>query len=355
MKHNFGAGPCILPQEVFKQASDAVLDFNGLSLLEVSHRSSDFVAVMDEAQALVKKALNVPEGYSVLFLQGGASLGFTISALNMMRATKKAGYINTGTWAKGAISEAKAVGIDVNVYGSSEDKNFNYIPKNLVAPNDVDFIHYTSNNTIFGTQFKEAPKTSLPLVCDMSSDIFSQKIDVSKYDLIYAGAQKNLGPAGATLYIVKDEVLGKSTSAFMPKYLDLKNHVEKESMMNTPPVFSVYTSMLNLRNLIATGGVEAAEARNIAKGAELYREIDANPLFKGNVETEDRSLMNVTFVLSNEELKSEFDKIWNDAGIIGLKGHRSAGGYRASLYNALPLESVKVLTAVMNEFTRTKG
>jgi phosphoserine aminotransferase len=355
MKHNFGAGPCILPQEVFKQASDAVLDFNGLSLLEVSHRSSDFVAVMDEAQALVKKALNVPEGYSVLFLQGGASLGFTISALNMMRATKKAGYINTGTWAKGAISEAKAVGIDVNVYGSSEDKNFNYIPKNLVAPNDVDFIHYTSNNTIFGTQFKEAPKTSLPLVCDMSSDIFSQKIDVSKYDLIYAGAQKNLGPAGATLYIVKDEVLGKSTSAFMPKYLDLKNHVEKESMMNTPPVFSVYTSMLNLRNLIATGGVEAAEARNIAKGAELYREIDANPLFKGNVETEDRSLMNVTFVLSNEELKSEFDKMWNDAGIIGLKGHRSAGGYRASLYNALPLESVKVLTAVMNEFTRTKG
>lgn len=235
MKHNFGAGPCILPQTVFKQAAEAVIDFNGLSILEVSHRSGDFVAVMDEAHALVKKALNVPEGYSVAFLQGGAMLGFTISALTMMRDTKKAGYINTGTWAQGAIGEAKAVGIDVNVFASSEDQNFGYIPKGYTAPTDVDFIHYTSNNTIFGTQFKAIPDVNAPLVCDMSSDIFSQQIDISKFDLIYAGAQKNLGPAGATLYIVKDEVLGKSTSPFMPKYLNLKNHVEKESMFNTPP------------------------------------------------------------------------------------------------------------------------
>ena len=216
MKHNFGAGPCVLPQVVFKEASEAIVDFNGLSILEISHRSADFVAVMEEAQDLVKKALSVPEGYSVLFLQGGASLGFTITALNMMRDTKKAGYINTGTWAKGAIGEAKAVGIDVNVFASSEDQNFSYIPKNMDIPTDVDYIHYTSNNTIFGTEFHSIPETSLPLVCDMSSDIFSRPVDVSKFDIIYAGAQKNLGPAGATLYIVKDSVLGKSTSEFMP-------------------------------------------------------------------------------------------------------------------------------------------
>lgn len=355
MKHNFGAGPCILPQEVFKQAADAVIDFNGLSLLEISHRSGDFVKVMNEAQELVKKALNVPEGYSVVYLQGGASLGFTITALNMMRDSKKAGYINTGTWAKGAIGEAKAVGIDVNVFASSEDKNFNYIPKDYTIPSDVDYIHYTSNNTIAGTQFKSILDTNLPLVCDMSSDIFSKQIDVSKFDIIYAGAQKNLGPAGATLYIVKDEILGKSTSPFMPKYLNLKNHVEKESMLNTPPVFSVYVAMLNLRNLIENGGVAIAESKNIAKADLLYNEIDNNPLFTGTVAKEDRSLMNVTFLLNNEGLKEEFDKMWNDAGIVGLKGHRSVGGYRASMYNALPIESVKVLVDTMNEFTRTKG
>lgn len=355
MKHNFGAGPCILPQNVFKQAADAVIDFNGLSLLEVSHRSGDFVKVMDEAQDLVKKALNVPSGYSVVFLQGGASLGFTIAALNLMRDKKKAGYINTGTWAKGAIKEAKAVGIDVNVFATSEDKNFSYIPKNYSMPMDVDYIHYTSNNTIVGTQFKSIVETNSPLVCDMSSDIFSQVIDVSKFDLIYAGAQKNLGPAGATLYIVKDEISGKSTSAFMPSYLNLKNHVEKESMLNTPPVFSVYTSMLNLRDLIANGGVPAAEKKNIAKAALLYNEIDSNPLFNGPVALEDRSLMNVTFLLNKEELASEFDQIWKAAGIVGLAGHRSVGGYRASLYNALPIESVQVLVDTMKEFTRTKG
>lgn len=355
MKHNFGAGPCILPQEVFKQAADAVLDFNGLSILEVSHRHKDFVAVMDEAVDLVKKALNVPAGYSVVYMQGGASLGFTIAALNMMRDTKKAGYINTGTWASGAIKEAKKVGVEVNVFASSEDKKFSYIPKGMACPTDVDFIHFTSNNTIYGTQFKDFPKTNLPLVCDMSSDIFSKEINVSEFDLIYAGAQKNLGPAGATLYIVKDDILGKSTSPFMPSYMDLKQQVEKESMLNTPPVFSVYVAMLNLRNMLANGGVKEMEARNNAKAALLYNEIDSNPLFRGPVAIEDRSNMNATFLLENEALQEAFDKMWKGADIVGLPGHRSTGGYRASMYNALPIESVQVLVDVMKEFTRTNG
>ncbi len=355
MKHNFGAGPCILPQEVFKQSAEAVVNFNGLSILEISHRSADFVEVMSEARSLVKKVLNVPDGYTVLFLQGGATLGFTIAALNMMRTTKKAGYINTGTWAKGAIEEAIAAGVDVNVFASSEDQNFNYIPKGYTVPSDVDFIHYTSNNTIFGTQFKEIPVTNAPLVCDMSSDIFSKPIDVSGFDLIYAGAQKNLGPAGATLFIVKDDVLGKSTSEFMPKYLNLANHAAKDSMANTPPVFSIYVAMLNLRHLIENGGINAAESRNNAKAELLYNEIDNNPLFKGTVVREDRSNMNVTFLLTDERKEEAFNAMWNDAGIIGIKGHRSVGGYRASMYNALPLDSVKVLTDVMSEFTRKNG
>lgn len=354
MKHNFGAGPCILPQDVFKEAAAAVLDFNGLSILEVSHRHKDFVAVMDEAIDLVKKALDVPEGYSVAFLQGGATLGFTIAALNMQRQNKRAGYINTGTWASGAIKEAKKVGIEVDVFASSEDQNFTYIPKDFVVPTNVDYIHFTSNNTIYGTQFKEIPKTNLPLVCDMSSDIFSKKINVADYDLIYAGAQKNLGPAGATLYIVKDAALGKSTAQFMPTYLDLKQHVEKESMLNTPPVFSVYVSMLNLRHLLANGGVSAQQAKNEAKANLLYNEIDNNPSFKGAVATEDRSQMNVTFLLTDENRSAEFDEMWKAAGIVGLPGHRSVGGYRASMYNALPLESVQVLVEVMKAFN-SKG
>ena len=355
MKHNFGAGPCILPQEVFKQAADAVLDFNGLSILEVSHRHKDFVAVMDEAQELVKQVLNVPKGYSVAYLQGGATLGFTIVALNMMRENKKAGYLNTGTWASGAIKEAKKVGVDVNILASSEDKNFSYIPKDFEIPSNLDYFHFTSNNTIFGTQFKDFPKTSLPLVCDMSSDIFSKEINVGDFDIIYAGAQKNLGPAGATLYIVKDEILGKSTSPFMPTYLDLKQQVEKESMLNTPPVFSVYVSMLNLRNLKANGGVKAAEERNNLKASLLYNEIDNNPLFRGPVAKEDRSNMNVTFLLNDESKTPIFDQMWKDAGIVGLPGHRSAGGYRASMYNALPVSSVEVLVEVMKEFGRKNG
>ena len=354
MKHNFGAGPCILPQEVFQQAAVAVKDFNGLSILEVSHRHKDFVAVMDEAIALVKEALNVPTGYSVAFIQGGASLGFTIVALNMMRDKKKAGYINTGTWSSGAIKEAKKVGIDVNVFASSEDKNFNYLPKNYTIPSDLDYIHFTSNNTIFGTQFKEFPKTDLPLCSDMSSDIFSRVINVADFDIIYARAQKNLGPAGATLYIVKDEILGKSTSPFMPTYLDLKQQIEKESMLNTPPVFSVYVAMLNLRNLIANGGVPEMEKRNNAKAKLLYDEIDSNPAFKGAVEIEDRSNMNITFLLTDESRAADFDQMWKAAGIVGLPGHRSVGGYRASIYNALPIDSVQVLVNTMKEFSQNK-
>ena len=354
-KHNFGAGPCILPQTVFKQAADAVVDFNGLSILEVSHRSKDYESVMEEARQLVKDALSISDDYEVLYLQGGATLGFTIAALNMMRDTKRAGYINTGTWASGAIKEAKKVGVEVNVFASSEDKNFSYIPKGFVVPKDADYIHFTSNNTIFGTQFKEFPKTDLPLVCDMSSDIFSKEINVSDFDLIYAGAQKNLGPAGATLYIVKKDTLGKSTSPFMPTYLDLKAHADKDSMYNTPPVFSVYVAMLNLRDMMKNGGVKAMAAKNKAKADLLYGEIDSNPLFKGTAATEDRSEMNVNFLLTNEELKNAFDAAWKDAGIVGLNGHRSVGGYRASMYNALELESVQVLVEVMREFARKNG
>lgn len=354
MKHNFGAGPCILPQAVFKQASEAVLDFNGLSILEVSHRHKDFVAVMDEAIDLTKKVLGVPDGYSVLFLQGGATLGFTITALNMMREHKRAAYINTGTWSSGAIREAGKVGIEVLEIASSQDRNFSYIPKGIVCPDDVDYLHFTSNNTIAGTQFHDFPKAK-HLVCDMSSDIFSKEINVADFDLIYAGAQKNLGPAGATLYIVKDEVLGKSTSQFMPTYMDLKKQADKGSMLNTPPVFSVYTAMLNLKDLQAHGGVKEKQKQNDAKAALLYQEIDSNPLFEGTVAKEDRSKMNVTFKLTDESLKEEFDKNWKSADIVGLPGHRSVGGYRASLYNALEIDSVRVLVEVMKEFARVKA
>lgn len=348
MKHNFGAGPCILPQEVFKEAAEGVVDFNGLSILEVSHRSADFVKVMEDAQKNVRKALNVPDNYTVIFLQGGASLGFLISAMNMARENKKAAYVNTGAWSTKAIKEAKNAGLEVVELASSEDKNFNYIPAVNDVPNDVDFVHFTSNNTIYGTQFKAFPETNKPLVCDMSSDIFSKEIDVSKFDLIYAGAQKNLGPAGATLYIVKNDVLGNS-SLPIPTYLDLNTHAKKDSMFNTPPVFSVYVSNLNLKHLLAKGGVAAIQKLNEAKANLLYNEIDSNPNFKGTTAEKDRSNMNVTFLLTDESKKEKFDKMWNEANIIGLKGHRSVGGYRASMYNALPLESVQVLVDVMKK------
>ena len=354
-KHNFGAGPCILPQEVFQQAAAAVLDFNGLSILEVSHRSTEFVEVMDEARASVKKALNVPEGYTVLYLQGGASLAFLISAMNMSGKNKKAGYVNTGAWATKAIKEAKNAGLEVDIIGSSEDKNFNYIPKGFNIGSDLDFVHLTSNNTIFGTQIKDFPKTDVPLICDMSSDIFSKQINVADFDIIYAGAQKNLGPAGATLFIVKESILGKSTHSNIPTYLDLNTHFKKDSMFNTPPVFSVYTAMLNLRHMLANGGVAEMEKRSQAKADLLYGEIDRNPLFEGTTAVEDRSNMNVTFIMKNESLVDDFNKIWNDAGIVGLKGHRSVGGFRASMYNALEIDSVKVLTDLMSDFAQRKG
>lgn len=350
--HNYSAGPCILPQEVFEEASKAVLNFNnlGLSILEISHRSKDFVAVMEEARSLVKELLNVPEGYTVLFLQGGASTGFLTTAYNMMRENKKGGYLNTGTWAKKAMKEGNFMGEAVEV-ASSADQNFSYIPKGFDIPSDIDYLHYTSNNTISGTQFKSVPETNVPLICDMSSDIFSKEIDVSKYDIIYAGAQKNMGPAGTTLYIVKDEILGKSSVA-VPTMLDLKTHADKDSMFNTPPVYPVYVSMLNLRWLKSKGGVAAIEKANDAKAALLYAEIDRNPLFKGTTAVEDRSHMNVTFVLNNEDLTDKFNELLAAANISGLKGHRSVGGFRASMYNALPIESVQVLVDTMQELEK---
>lgn len=350
MKHNFGAGPCILPQEVFKQASQAVLNFNdtGLSILEISHRAPEFVAVMDEAIALVKELLNVPSGYSVIFLQGGASLQFCMVAMNLLPEGKKAAYLETGVWAKKAIGEAKLFG-EVNVVASSKDTNFSYIPKGYTIPEDSVYFHCTSNNTIYGTEIHEFPKTSVPVVCDMSSDIFSKEFNVADFDLIYAGAQKNIGPAGATVVIIKDEILGKSGRA-IPSMLDYKVHIEGESMFNTPPVFSVFVSMLNLRWLKSKGGVAEIAKENVAKAKALYVEIDRNPLFTGNTAVEDRSRMSVCFIINNPDLEKAFLKFTEDKGCIGLKGHRSAGGFRASLYNALPITSVHVLVEAMQEF-----
>tara|TARA_B100000900_G_scaffold404658_1_gene413311 strand:+ start:1428 stop:2492 length:1065 start_codon:yes stop_codon:yes gene_type:complete len=350
-KHNFSAGPCILPQEVLQEASQAIINFNNsnLSLIEISHRSKDFVAVMDKAIALVKELLNLPEGYSVLFLQGGASTQFLMTALNLLKKDGKAAYINTGAWSDKAIKEANKLG-NISVISSSEDKNFSYIPKEYTIPKDIDYLHFTSNNTIFGTQFHEFPEVNgnSLLVCDMSSDIFSRQIDASKFDLIYAGAQKNMGPAGTTLVIIKDEILNK-TGREIPTMLNYTTHIKKESMFNTPPVFPIYVSMLTLEWLKKNGGVEYVEKNNNAKAELLYAEIDRNPYFKGTSSVEDRSKMNVTFVLTDQSKQETFDKLWNDAGINGLKGHRSVGGYRASIYNALPIESVQVLVDVMQK------
>lgn len=347
--HNYSAGPCILPPEVMKKASEAVLEFGstGLSLIEISHRSKEFVEVMERARSLVKEVLNVPAGYEVLFLQGGASLGFYLSALNFMSEGGTAAYVNTGTWASNAIKEAKRFG-KVNVIASSEDQNFNYIPKNFEIPAEADYFHFTSNNTIYGTQFKTLPKSKVPMICDMSSDIFSRSINVADYALIYAGAQKNLGPAGTTVYIVNPDLLGK-TGRDLPSMLNLQTHIAKESMYNTPPVFSVYVSMLTLEWLKSLGGVTEIEKRNQIKADTLYSEIENNPLFERKTAVDDGSVMNVTFDLKDDNLRPIFDELWKSAGINGLKGHRSVGGYRASMYNALPLESVQVLVDVMRE------
>ena len=353
--HNFSAGPSILPQEVIKQAAEAVINFNNLnlSLLEISHRSKDFIAVMDKAKALVKELLNVPDGYSILFLQGGASLGFLQVPFNYMKVNGKAAYVNTGVWATKAQKEAKGFGEVIEV-ASSKDKNFSYIPKNYQIPNDADYIHITSNNTIFGTQFKNFPVSRIPMIADMSSDIFSKKIDVSQFDMIYAGAQKNMGPAGTILFIVKDSSLGK-TGREIPTMLDFRSHIKGESMFNTPPVFAVYVSMLTLQWLKDNGGVEWMEGINQQKADLMYSEIDNNPMFEGTANKADRSNMNATFVLKNESLTEEFNKMWKEANISGIVGHRDVGGYRASMYNALPIASVQALVDVMKAFAKKNG
>ncbi|MFQ3240023.1 MAG: phosphoserine aminotransferase [Olleya marilimosa] len=346
-KHNFSAGPCVLPKEVLQKASQALLDFdNGLSLIEISHRSKSFVDVMEQARALALELLGLEgKGYKALFLQGGASMQFLMVAQNLLE--KKAAYLNTGTWADKAIKEAKIFD-DILEVASSKNANYNYIPKGYDIPEDYDYFHCTSNNTIFGTQMKSFPKSPIPLVCDMSSDIFSRSLDFSQFDLIYAGAQKNMGPAGTTLVVVKEDILGK-VSRKIPSMLDYKVHIDKSSMFNTPPVFAVYTSMLTLQWLKDLGGIKAIEKENEKKARLMYSEIDLNPLFKGFAAKEDRSDMNATFTLVNEDLKETFDTMWKEAGISGLNGHRSVGGYRASMYNALSLDSVKALVEVMSE------
>ena len=345
--HNFSAGPCVLPQPVLKQAAAAILNFENLnlSLIEISHRSPEFVAVMENARALALELLGLEnKGYKALFLQGGASTQFLMVAYNLME--KKAGYLNTGTWSDKAIKEGRLFGELVEV-ASSKDNNFNYIPKNYTVAEDLDYLHLTSNNTIFGTQIKSIPQTNGPLICDMSSDIFSRTMDFSKFDLIYAGAQKNMGPAGATLVVIKEDILGKVTRQ-IPSMLSYKVHLGKDSMFNTPAVFPVYVSMLTLEWLKAQGGIAAIEKINNQKAALLYNEIDRNPLFTGFVaNAEDRSAMNATFNLTDDSLKERFDSMWKQAGINGLNGHRSVGGYRASMYNALTLKSVEVLVNTM--------
>lgn len=347
-KHNFSAGPCILPQEVFEKSAAAILDFNGigLSLLEISHRSKDFVPVMDEARAIVKRLMKLGDDYEVIYVGGGASLQFLMVPFNLMKKDNgKAAYLDTGTWAAGAIKEAKKLGT-VDVVGSSKEENYSFIPKDYKVGSEYDYFHCTSNNTIYGTQMKTFPEVNTVMVCDMSSDIFSRVIDFSKFDIIYAGAQKNMGPAGVTMVVVKKSVLG-NTGRDIPSYLDYSLHIAKDSMYNTPPVFPVYATLLTLQHLENNGGIEAAELRNEAKAKLLYDEIDNNPLFETFCRKEDRSLMNVSFKLTDESKKEAFDIAWKEAGINGLNGHRSLGGYRASMYNALPIESVQVLVDVM--------
>lgn len=354
-KINFSAGPSILPQQTIEETAKAILDFNSstLSLMEVSHRGKDFIAVMDETIALFKELLNVPAGYSVIFLGGGASLQFCMVPFNLLE--KKAAYLNTGTWASKAEKEAKLFGEVVEVASSKPD-NFTYIPKDYTIPADADYFHITTNNTIFGTEIHTDIDSPVPLVADMSSDIFSRVIDVSKYALIYGGAQKNLAPAGLTFVVIKDEILGK-VSRQIPTMLNYQTHIDNGSMFNTPPVVPIYAAMQTLRWLKAKGGVSAMEKLNKEKAALLYNEIDRNPLFIGTAAKEDRSLMNVCFVMSEgyKELEADFLKFASSKGLDGLKGHRSVGGFRASIYNAMPLEGVQALVDAMQEFEKNNA
>ncbi|MCH1608212.1 MAG: 3-phosphoserine/phosphohydroxythreonine transaminase [Flavobacteriaceae bacterium] len=350
-KHNFSAGPAILPHEVIEGAAQAVkeLDNIGLSLIEISHRSAEFKAIMEEACTLSLQLLGLEgKGYQALFLQGGASLQFLMTAYNLLE--NKAGYVNSGTWSTKAIKEANNFG-EVVELASSKDQNFNYIPKGYDIPSDLDYLHLTTNNTIFGTQFKDLPKTDVPLVADMSSDIFSRPFDYSKFDLFYAGAQKNMGPSGVTLVVIKESSFNK-VSRVIPSMLSYEVHANGGSMFNTPPVFPVYTLLLNLRWIAQHGGLEGVGKRNAEKAALIYDEIDRNPLFQGFAHQDDRSDMNATFNLSDDAMAGVFDPMWNEANISGLKGHRSVGGYRASIYNAMSKDSVQVLVDCMQEFER---
>ncbi len=349
-KYNFNAGPSILPSEVIKATAEACLEFNnsGLSLMEISHRSKDFQPVMDEAEALMKELLDIPEGYKVLFLGGGASLEFCMVPYNLLE--KKAAYLNTGTWAKKAMKEAKLFGEVVEVASSAAD-NYTYIPKNFTVPADADYFHITTNNTIYGTEIRKELDSPVQMVADMSSDILSRPVDVSKYAIIYGGAQKNLSMAGVTFVIVKEDALGK-VSRQVPTMLDYRTHVEKGSMFNTPPVVPVFTALQTMKWIKAQGGVKVMDARAKERAEILYSEIDRNKLFRGTVAEEDRSLMNICFVMNDEykELEADFMKFATDKGMVGIKGHRSVGGFRASCYNAMSVEGVKALVEAMKEF-----
>ena len=351
-KYNFNAGPSILPQYTLENASKAILELDniGLSILEISHRSKDFQKIVDESVALVKEVLKVPDNYNVLFLGGGASLQFSMVPYNLLGQNQTASYLETGSWAQKAIKEAKLFG-NVNVVASSSDKNFTYIPKNFTVPDDSVYFHVTTNNTIYGTETKQDYNVKVPMVADMSSNIFSKPIDVSKYALIYAGAQKNLGPAGVTLVIVNPDILGKIERK-IPSMLDYKIHIKNNSLYNTPPVYAIYASYLTLQWIKNSGGVEEIDKCNEAKAKLLYDEIDRNSLFKGTVEKESRSRMNVCFLASTPELEAEFIKFSTDKGMVGIKGHRSVGGFRASLYNAMPIEGVQALVDAMKEFEK---
>jgi phosphoserine transaminase len=350
-KHNFSAGPSILAPEVFQKASQALLDFEGtgLSVIEVSHRSPEFVRVIERARALALEIAGLDDSYTTLFLQGGASMQFLMVPYNLLET--KAAYIDTGTWANKAQKEAALFG-NTEVIASSKADGYKYIPKNVTVPTDANYLHITTNNTIYGTEFHSLPQTDVPLVADMSSDIFSRPLDYKQFSLIYAGSQKNLGASGSTLVIVKKDILGK-VSRKLPSMMDYQLHIKNDSMFNTPSTFAVYVNLLVLEWIQAQGGLQALGKRNQAKADLLYGEIDRNPLVVGYANKEDRSLMNVVFNLTDESSKERFDALCKEANISGIKGHRSVGGYRASIYNALPLESVQVLVDVLKEFERT--
>lgn len=355
MVYNFNSGPSILPKEVFEQASRAILDFNGtgLSILEIGHRTSLFQEVLDEALATARELMHLDDEHEILFLHGGASTQFFQIPMNLLNEHETAAYLDCGTWGTKAIKEAKIFG-NVDVVASSKDKNYTYIPKNYVIPKGVKYFHYTTNNTIEGTQMHTVPETDVPLVADMSSDILSRVMDFNRFDLIYAGAQKNIGAAGVNMVIVKKDILGK-VDRKLPSMMDYRQHIEAGSVLNTPPVFAIYVCMLTLRWLQQQGGVAAIEKINDQKAALLYDTLDSLPIFRPTVAKEDRSKMNVVFVMDDKAMEKEFLATCKENGMVGIQGHRTAGGFRVSMYNAMPLESVRVLTELMKEFATQKA